>query len=78
MKKVVSSLVVIFILIMTLAGGCVRSATDEPAGPAASTASPVASLNDPQELERFLDALIAERLEISLAWQQHLVWSPAS
>jgi hypothetical protein len=26
-----------------------------------STAYPVASLDDPQELERFLDALIAER-----------------
>lgn len=59
----VSSLVVLFILIMTLAGGCVRSVADERAGPVVSTAYPVASLDDPQELERFLDALIAERME---------------
>lgn len=63
MKKLVSSLVVTFILVMTLAGGCVRSAADESVGPAASTTLPVASLDDPQELERFLDVLIAERME---------------
>jgi CubicO group peptidase (beta-lactamase class C family) len=63
MKNMVSSLVVVFILIMTLAGGCVRSVADERAGPVVSTAYPVASLDDPQELERFLDALIAERME---------------
>ena len=63
MKKMVSSLVVGFILIMTLAGGCVRSVADDRAGPVVSTAYPVASLDDPQELERFLDALIAERME---------------
>jgi hypothetical protein len=33
MKRLVSSLVVVFILIMTLAEGCVRSAAGEPAGP---------------------------------------------
>jgi hypothetical protein len=61
MKKLVSSLLVVFILIMTLAGGCVRSAADGPADPAASTACSVASPDDPWELERFLDPLIAER-----------------
>jgi hypothetical protein len=64
MKTTVCSLVIIFILIMALAGGCVRAAANEPAGPAASPAYPVTSRQDPQELERFLDALVAERMEM--------------
>jgi len=62
MEKLVSSLVVGFILIMTLAGGCVRSVADDRAGPVVSAAYPVASLEDPQELQRFLDELYAERM----------------
>lgn len=62
MKKMVSSLVVGFILIMTLAGGCERSVADDRAGPVVSAAYPVARLEDPQELRRFLDELYAERM----------------
>ncbi|RPJ23992.1 MAG: class A beta-lactamase-related serine hydrolase, partial [Planctomycetaceae bacterium] len=47
---------------LTLAGGCVRSAAGEPPCVAAGTAQVVAGPDD-LELERFLDALIAERME---------------
>ena len=57
------SLLVAFLLIMALAGGCVRSGPAEAARPAARTAPPAASLDDPQELEGFLDALMAERMK---------------
>lgn len=63
MKKLVSSLVVAFILIMTLAEGCARSAAGAPASLTASMTYPVSSLDDLQELERFLDSLITERME---------------
>ncbi len=60
MKRQAFLLLVIFILIMTLAGGCVQSPPAEPSRPATNAALLEISLDDPQELERFLDAPIAE------------------
>jgi CubicO group peptidase (beta-lactamase class C family) len=62
-KRLAFALVVVFALIMSLAGGCVRTVACDLAGPSAGATPPAAGLDDPRELERFLDTLIAERME---------------
>lgn len=62
MKGALVSLVVVFILIMTLAGGCVPAAMAENASLLSQPAPAAPSLDDPEELERFLDALIDEHM----------------
>ena len=62
-KRLVLALVVVSTLIMSLAGGCVRTVACGLAGPSAGATPPAASLDDPQELERFMDTLIADRMD---------------
>jgi len=63
MRVVVFSLALVLFLVLSLAGGCVPTVIAEDASPTAQAAPAGANFDDPQELARFLDALIAERME---------------